>query len=285
MALLGCSLTCTFLLTKDCKLYIALLMDRSRRSLSTVQVRSYDAVLAHYAGQDKGLIHFRGSMVIISKSGSEKTLGQILIAKGIISQKQLDLALKIKDIQPGKYLGEILVRIGAPQEKINWALYYYHKRKIIGEILIDQGLISSEQLEEALSKQKFIKEQQGQQRPLGLLLIEMGHINISGYLTVLSKHYNMPILTLKDFEPSFHLQSAIGSRYAMERRIIVLENSVETIKLVLAEPSIEIMEELQKAVSSRRKIEFYLASHTIIDECFRKMTQISFPQGVIISTQ
>jgi hypothetical protein len=71
----------------------------------------------------------------------------------------------------------------------------------------------------------------------------------------------------------------------MERKIIVLENSVETIKLVLAEPSIEIMEELQKVVPSSKKIEFYLASHTIIDECFRKITQIAFPQGVIISIQ
>lgn len=33
-----------------------------------------------------------------TRSGSEKTLGQILIAKGIISQKQLDLALKIKTV-------------------------------------------------------------------------------------------------------------------------------------------------------------------------------------------
>ena len=34
--------------------------------------------------------------MIKSRMGSEKTLGQILIAKGVISQKQLDLALKIK---------------------------------------------------------------------------------------------------------------------------------------------------------------------------------------------
>jgi hypothetical protein len=113
----------------------------------------------------------------------------------------------------------------------------------------------------------------------------MGHINSRGYLTALSKHYNMPIVTLKDFKPSYHLQSAIGSRYAIERKIIVLENSDDTIKLVLAEPSTEIMEELRKAVPSTKKIEFYLASHTAIDECFRKMIQISFPQGMIIAIQ
>jgi MSHA biogenesis protein MshE len=209
--------------------------------------------------------------VIKTRMGSEKTLGQILIAKGVISQRKLDLALKIKDVQPDKYLGEILFQIGVPQQKINQALYYFRKRKTIGEILIDQQLISAEQLEEALSKQKNIKEKLGHTRLLGLLLIEMGHINISGYLTALSKHFNMPILTLKSHEPSPHLQKIIGERYAMEHKIIVLENSVDLIKLVLAEPSIQLMEELRKAVPSGKKIEFYLASHSMIDECFLKM--------------
>ena len=218
-------------------------------------------------------------MVIKARPSTEKTLGQILIAKGIISQKQLDLALKIKDVQPNKYLGEILFQIGVPQEKINRALYYFHKRKTIGEILIDQQLISSEQLEEALSKQKNIKEKQGHARPLALLLVEMGCINIRGYLTALSKHFNMPILTLKNFEPHSHLQNTIGARYAMERRIIVLEDSTETIKLVLAEPSMQIMEELQKVAPSGKKIEFYLASHTMIDECFSMLAvPVSFAQ-------
>jgi hypothetical protein len=208
--------------------------------------------------------------VIKTRMGSEKTLGQILIAKGVISQKQLDLALKIKDVQPDKYLGEILFQIGVPQEKINRALYYFRKRKTIGEILIDQELISSEQLEEALSKQKNIREKQGCTKPLGLLLVDMGYINIQGYLTALSKHFNMPILTLKSHEPTSHLQKIIGERYAMEHKIIVLENSVDLIKLVLAKPSIQLMEELRKAVPSGKKIEFYLASHNMIDECFLK---------------
>ncbi len=211
-------------------------------------------------------------MVSKGKRGAERPLGQILVDKGVISQEKLDLALKIKDVQPGKYLGEILLRIGVPQEKINWALYYFHKRKTIGEVLRDQELISSEQLEEALSKQKHIKQKVGITRPLGLLLIEMGYINGRGYLTALSKHFNMPILTLIDFEPSSQLQSTIGANYARERRIIVMESSTEIIKLVLAEPSMQIMEELQKAVPLGKRIEFYLASHTTIDDCFLKMT-------------
>ncbi len=214
-----------------------------------------------------------------TRPGGEKTLGQILVDKGIISREQLDRALQIKAEQPGKYLGEILFEMGVSQEKINRALYYSNKRKTIGEILVDQKLITPDQLEEALSKQKKIKEKWGHTRPLGLLLIELGYINSRGYLTALSKHFNMPILTMKDYQPNPQLQKVIGERYAMERKIIVLENSAKTIKLVLADPSTQVIEELQKAIPPGKSMEFYLASYGEIDESLRRVADpFSFTQ-------
>ncbi len=218
-------------------------------------------------------------MEVKSRPAGEKTLGQILFEKGIITQEQLDRALRVKAEQPGKYLGEILFEMGISQEKINRALYYSNKRKTIGEILLDQSLITREQLEEALSKQKKIKEKWGHTRPLGLLLIELGYINSRGYLTALSKHFNMPILTMKDYQPNPQLQKVIGERYAMERKIIVLENSAKTIKLVLADPSTQVIEELQKAIPPGKSMEFYLASYGEIDESLRRVADpFSFTQ-------
>jgi len=214
-----------------------------------------------------------------TRPGGDKTLGQILVDKGIIGREQLDRALQIKAEQPGKYLGEILFEMGVSQEKINRALYYSNKRRTIGEILVDQKLITREQLDEALLKQKKIKEKWGHTRPLGLLLIELGYINSRGYLTALSKHFNMPILSMKDYQPNPQLQKVIGERYAMERKIIVLENSAKTIKLVLAEPSTQIMEELQKAIPPGKAMEFYLASYGEIDEGLRRVADpFSFTQ-------
>ena len=214
-----------------------------------------------------------------TRPGGDKTLGQILVDKGIIGREQLDRALQIKAEQPGKYLGEILFEMGVSQDKINRALYYSNKRKTIGEILVDQKLITPDQLEEALSKQKKIKEKWGHTRPLGLLLIELGYINSRGYLTALSKHFNMPILSMKDYQPNPQLQKVIGERYAMERKIIVMENSAKTIKLVLADPSAQVIEELQKAVPPGKSIEFYLASYGEIDESLRRVADpFSFTQ-------
>jgi hypothetical protein len=239
----------------------------------------FGPVCPRMISQRKKTDNKEAAMVIKSRSGSEKTLGQILVEKGVISQEQLDRALAIKADQPGKYLGEILFEIGIPQEKINRALYYFNKRRTIGEILVDQKLITPQQLEEALSKQKKIKEKWGHTRPLGLLLIEMGYINSRGYLTSLSKHFNMPILSMKNYEPSVQLQKIIGERYAMERKIIVLENSAKAIKLVLAEPSTQILEELQKAIPPGKSVEYYLAGYSELDECLRKVSDpFSFTQ-------
>jgi type IV pilus assembly protein PilB len=208
----------------------------------------------------------------ISRPGSDDTLGQTLVANGTMSQDQLDFALMLKDAQPDKYLGEILIQIGVPQEKINKALYYSNKRKTIGEILIDQGLISQGQLEEALSKQRHIKNNWELTKTLGQLLIEMGYINSRGLLTALSKQFNMPILSMKNYLPNPESQKVIGKRYAREQKIIVLHDSPNTIKLVMAEPSIQTIEELKKFIPPGKTVEFYLASYSEIDECLRMLS-------------
>ena len=49
----------------------------------------------------------------------DKTFGQILIEKSIISQNKLDLALRRQKDQKGKYLGQILIEMGVvSQEKL-----------------------------------------------------------------------------------------------------------------------------------------------------------------------
>lgn len=205
----------------------------------------------------------------ISRPGCDETLGHVLVANGTMSQDQLDFALMLKDAQPDRYLGEILIQIGVSQEKINKALYYSNRRKTIGEILIDQGLISQGQLEEALSKQRHIKNNWELTKTLGQLLIEMGYINSRGLLTALSKQFNMPILSMKNYMPNPEFQKVIGKRYAREQKIIVLHNSPTIIKLVFAEPSLQIIEELKKFIPPGKTVEFYLASYSEIDECLR----------------
>ena len=200
----------------------------------------------------------------------EKTLGQILVEKNLVTQTQLELALRRQRQQKGKYLGQILIEMGlVSQEKINKILDVHNKRKKIGEILLDLQLISPQQLESALQKQRDLQKQ-GVRKPLGTLIQEMGFADYDSYLRALSRHFNMPIISLENFCAIPKLQGALGEKYAAKNRIVVMENSPARIKLALAEPTPFVLEEIQKALPFGKAVEFYLANPYDLDSCLRR---------------
>jgi hypothetical protein len=66
------------------------------------------------------------------------------------------------------------------------------EQKRLGEILIEKGLITSEQLAHTLQTQKRSKEF------LGKILIESGRIQEKDLLAALSQQFDMPLVSLKD---------------------------------------------------------------------------------------
>jgi len=199
---------------------------------------------------------------------TEKTLGQILIEKNIITPAILDLALKFQEREKGRFLGEILFEMGVPQDEINKALDRFNKRKSISQILIELKIITPKQLEEAAEKKKELS-QKGIRKTVGELLMELGYISYSEYLKALSKFFNMPIISLTEFTPTSTLQKAVGEKYAQKHLIVVLENSANIVKLALAEPTLYLMEELKKTFPAGKNIEFYLASASQIKSCLK----------------
>jgi len=202
----------------------------------------------------------------------EKMLGQILVERNIISPGFLQLALDRQKKEEGKYkyIGEIFLEMGVPQQKINEALDGYNKRKPIGQIFLDLKIITPDQLQEALEKQRqFAKK--AVRKPIGKLLVEMGSTNYNGYMEVLSKHFNMAIVSLRGFIPSTSLQRAIGKAYAQRHQIVVLQDNITGIKLALAEPDPLVMDEIRRAFRSGKSVEFCLAGRFEIDDCLKEI--------------
>lgn len=207
----------------------------------------------------------------------EKALGQILVERNIITETELELALGRQTVEKGKYLGQILFEMGVAQDEINKALDSFDLRRRIGEILIDSKVITPEQLEEALAKQRELRKE-GVRKPLATLLVELGHINDRAYLKALSKFFNMPIIILKEFLPTSALQKVVGEKYAQRNMIVVLENNSSMIKLALAEPTFNIMEDLKKALPVSKKIEFYVANPYEIQTILKKFEPFIQPK-------
>ena len=66
------------------------------------------------------------------------------------------------------------------------------KQKRLGEILVDKGLISQENLKAALEEQQRTKEF------LGAILLKNGYIKEIDLLKALSEQFNIPLVSLKD---------------------------------------------------------------------------------------
>ena len=200
-----------------------------------------------------------------------KMLGQILVEKNIISPRFLQLALDRQKKEKGKfkYIGEILIEMGIPQETINEALDVYDKRKPIGQIFLDLKIITPDQLQKALEKQSRLAKM-AVRKPLGKLLVEIGFTTYERYMDALSKHFNMAIVSLRGFFPLTSLQRAVGNAYAQKHQIVVLENYSRGINLALAEPDPLVMDELRRVFLSRRRVEFCLADRLEIDHCLKE---------------
>lgn len=201
-------------------------------------------------------------------TNKRKPLGEILLEKYIITHEMLDLALERQQKEGGKYLGQIFLDMGVPQEQLNEILEYFQRRRKIGDILIEDKTITPSQLEEALKKQR---EEQPIRKPVGRILMELGYIDYEQYMSALSRHFLMQVVSLKNFTPSKNLQRMIGEGYARKNKILVLEDSDEKLKLAFPEPSLAIMEDIRRFARLEKRIEFFLAKPSEVDPWLDKL--------------
>jgi type IV pilus assembly protein PilB len=195
---------------------------------------------------------------------SVKHLGQILVKRGVITREQLEMALS-EQKKNKKYLGQILIEMGISAHEINDGLDLYNKRRTIGQILIDSRNITSRQLKDALMWQRTTHA------PLATTLLSMGYISQQCYLETLSKHFNMPIISLKEHALSLSLQKVLGRKFTLKNKIIVLESTPEVIKIALSEPSRLFLDELQSYKPVSKNMEFYLAVPSELENALEKI--------------
>lgn len=200
---------------------------------------------------------------------SSNKIGEILVSKNIITSSDLSEAMERKRRQPTKYLGQILCEMGIPQSKIMKALYFSNKRKKLGEILVENNIITEEQLNDTLVKQKHQKSI-GMHKHLGTMLTLSNTISEVNYINALSAHFSMPVVSLKNFKVSTSLQKAIGEQYAFKNRIVVMNNSYQKLTVAIAEPHLSVFEYLEKAMPKGKHIMFCHARAAEIEKCLNE---------------
>ncbi len=105
-------------------------------------------------------------------------------------------------------------------------------QKPIGEILVEMGLITKDQLKEALKYQRT--ELKG--KKLGEILISKGFISEKNLLTALGKQFDLNIVTFEEMRPSKEALDIIGQSICLEYKIIPLEVSDTHVKIAISDP-------------------------------------------------
>ncbi|MDG5813827.1 ATPase, T2SS/T4P/T4SS family [Chitinispirillales bacterium ANBcel5] len=163
-----------------------------------------------------------------------KKLGEILIAQGLVTEEQLLHALQ-EHRSTGASLGKILIRLGYLSEDdlssvLGEQIQLAHKKRI-GEVLIEQGLITQEQLEQGLAEQKVSKLQ------LGKCLIKLGFITEEKLVDVLSAQLDIQHVVLEHFSFNSNLLKIIPEEMARKYKVIPLFEQEGVITVAMADPS------------------------------------------------
>ncbi|MBF0100606.1 MAG: Flp pilus assembly complex ATPase component TadA, partial [Desulfobacterales bacterium] len=135
----------------------------------------------------------------------------------------------------------------------------------VGQLLVDDKKITEQQLETALEKQRQT------QLPLLYILKELGYINENDALHVLSKHLNIPIISLDHFQGSISLQMAIGETFALKNKIIVIDDDLEELKLALGDPSKPLIHNLYHYLPKHKYLSLFISKYSEVEQQFERM--------------
>ena len=120
----------------------------------------------------------------------DRIFGQIALKKGFITEDRIDKALRIQikeDISKGEHrpIGRIMLnegmitlqQVGYVLKTMN-KLYERETDKGFGEIALEMGFITQEQLDNALDKQTLEVCSNQKRRPIGRILLNEGHMDL-----------------------------------------------------------------------------------------------------------
>ena len=163
-----------------------------------------------------------------------KKLGEILIAQGMLTEEQLLVALQ-EHKRTGISLGTVLVKLGfISDDDLSSVLgkqIHIDHRKRIGEVLVEQGLITEQQLQQGLEEQRHSGLR------LGKCLIKLGIISENKLVDILSAQLDIQHVVLENFTFSRQLVQVIPEEMARKYKAIPLFEQDGVITVAMADPT------------------------------------------------
>ncbi len=149
---------------------------------------------------------------------------------------------------------------------------FRHRKIRLGELLVENKLISEAQLQAALADQKRTG------RKLGRVLISMGAVEEQQLLLLLSRQLNLPLIDLKNYRFEAETATLLPEQYARRFRALVIADEPDGYRIAMADPTdIFAFDELGRIL--RRPLKLSLARERdildAIDLVYRHTEQIT----------
>jgi type II secretory ATPase GspE/PulE/Tfp pilus assembly ATPase PilB-like protein len=175
----------------------------------------------------------------IKEHKENKLLGQILEAKGLVSSEDIQTTIEDQQKLRTRRVGEIIAKKNnIPQKTIDNALISAIERnKVpskarIGDILVATGLITRQQVEEAISSQKS-----GKKKRVGELLMDRGLINEDQLLSALAEKFRLPYVNLEETVPTPAALAVMTVEMANRLQVIPLKKNHDSLLVVTSSPT------------------------------------------------
>jgi MSHA biogenesis protein MshE len=142
----------------------------------------------------------------------------------------------------------------------------------LGDLLIQEGLLTDEQLQSALAEQK----RSG--RKLGRIFVDSGYVTEEGIAKALARQLRAEFVDLRSFQPKPQLIKLLPEAQARRFRAIVLDESDGTLRVGFADPTdIAAYDEVSRL--TRRDIELVVVMESqlvpLMDRVYRRTEEIS----------
>ncbi|MCL9780527.1 Flp pilus assembly complex ATPase component TadA [Vibrio sp. S4M6] len=135
-------------------------------------------------------------------------------------------------------------------------------RKRLGDLLVEEGIITEQQVEDALVSQK----QTG--RKLGDTLIELGFLTEHQMLTFLSQQLALPLIDLNRAQVDIDAVQILPEVHARRLRALVFGQSGDTLRVAMSDPADLFAQESLLSQLSKYALEFVIAPENQLVEAF-----------------
>jgi type IV pilus assembly protein PilB len=133
------------------------------------------------------------------------------------------------------------------------------QEKRLGELLVEKGLLSTEQLASALIEQKRLR------RPLGQILLENGAVEEKALAAVLSLHFHVPLVDFSRARIQKEALALIPEGYARQHLILPVQLTGDTLEVATVDPGdLALFAELK--VLTRKRIRPLLGVRSEVEQ-------------------